>query len=57
MLVCTRYARASSIGKEVAKLAKGFGAKVVYCKRNRLAEIEEKKLGVDCFIHKAAGRI
>jgi phosphoglycerate dehydrogenase-like enzyme len=36
-----------SIGKEVANLAKGFGAKVIYYKRNRLAEIEEKKLGVD----------
>ena len=32
-----------SIGKEVANLAKGFGAKVIYYKRNRLDETEEKK--------------
>ena len=36
-----------SIGSEVANLAKGFGAKIVYYKRNRLSESEEIGLGVE----------
>ncbi|MBM7559975.1 2-hydroxyacid dehydrogenase [Marinitoga litoralis] len=34
------------IGKEMAKRAKGFEMNVLYYKRNRLSEIEEKELGV-----------
>ncbi len=34
-----------SIGKEVARLAKAFRADVVYNKRTRLTEMEEKELG------------
>lgn len=35
-----------SIGKEVAKLACGFGVKIIYHKRNRLSKSEEESLGV-----------
>ncbi|KLO20978.1 glyoxylate reductase [Marinitoga sp. 1197] len=35
------------IGKEMAKRAKGFEMKVLYYKRNRLSENEEKNLGVE----------
>jgi glyoxylate reductase len=34
------------IGKEMAKRAKGFEMNVLYYKRNKLSEIEEKELGV-----------
>ena len=36
-----------SIGKDVAKLARGFDPKMIYYKRNRLAEVEEDELGVE----------
>jgi lactate dehydrogenase-like 2-hydroxyacid dehydrogenase len=35
------------IGKEVARLAVAFGAKVLYYKRNRLSEPQENKLNVE----------
>ncbi|OQY09477.1 MAG: D-glycerate dehydrogenase, partial [Marinitoga sp. 4572_148] len=35
------------IGKEMAKRAKGFEMKVLYYKRNKLSEAEEKELGVE----------
>ncbi|SHE76417.1 glyoxylate reductase [Marinitoga hydrogenitolerans DSM 16785] len=35
------------IGKEMAKRAKGFEMKVLYYKRNRLSENEEKNLGIE----------
>jgi len=34
-------------GKEVAKLARAFGPRMLYYKRNRLPEDEEKELGVE----------
>ena len=34
-------------GKEVAKLAKAFGPKMIYYKRNQLSTEEEKELGVE----------
>ena len=34
-------------GKEVAKLAKAFGPKMIYYKRNRLSEEEEQTLGIE----------
>jgi len=34
-------------GKEVAKLAKAFGSKMIYYKRNRLSEEEEQTLGIE----------
>jgi phosphoglycerate dehydrogenase-like enzyme len=36
-----------SIGKDVAKLARGFDPKMIYHKRNRLPEAEEDELGVE----------
>jgi len=36
-----------AIGTEVAKIARGFGARVLYNKRNRLTEDAEKELGVE----------
>jgi lactate dehydrogenase-like 2-hydroxyacid dehydrogenase len=36
-----------STGKEVAKLARAFGPKMLYYKRNRLPEDEERELGVE----------
>jgi phosphoglycerate dehydrogenase-like enzyme len=36
-----------SIGKELTKLAQGFGAKIKYYKRSRLNETEEVELGVE----------
>jgi phosphoglycerate dehydrogenase-like enzyme len=36
-----------NIGKEVARLASVFGPEILYCKRNRLSEAEEEKLGVE----------
>jgi len=36
-----------SIGKEVAKLARVFGPEIIYFKRTRLLEEEEKALGVE----------
>ena len=36
-----------NIGKEVAKRAHPFGARILYFKRNRLSEEEEKTLGVE----------
>jgi phosphoglycerate dehydrogenase-like enzyme len=36
-----------SIGKEVAKLARVFGPEIIYFKRTRLSEEEEKELGVE----------
>jgi lactate dehydrogenase-like 2-hydroxyacid dehydrogenase len=36
-----------AIGKEVVRLAKPFGAKMIYYKRTRLSEEEEKELSVE----------
>jgi len=36
-----------AIGTEVAKIARGFGARVLYNKRNRLTEDAERELGVE----------
>jgi len=36
-----------AIGKEVARLANGFGTRIIYYKRNRLSEVEEKELDVE----------
>lgn len=36
-----------SIGKEVARLSRAFGPKILYCKRTRLTEEEETELGVE----------
>jgi len=36
-----------SIGKDVAKLARGFNPKMIYYKRRRLPEAEEDELGVE----------
>jgi lactate dehydrogenase-like 2-hydroxyacid dehydrogenase len=36
-----------SIGKEVARLSRAFGPKILYCKRTRLSEEEERKLGIE----------
>jgi len=36
-----------NIGKEDARLAKAFGPTIIYHKRTRLSEEEEKKMGVN----------
>jgi len=36
-----------AIGSELAKISRGFGARILYNKRNRLSMEEEKKLGVE----------
>lgn len=36
-----------NIGKEVVKRAQAFGPKIIYFKRNKLTEEEEKQLGVE----------
>ena len=35
------------VGRELAKRAKGFGTRILYNKRNRLTEEEERELGVE----------
>jgi len=35
------------VGRELAKRARGFGPRILYNKRSRLAEAEEKELGVE----------
>jgi glyoxylate reductase len=35
------------VGRELAKRARGFGPKILYNKRSRLAEAEEKELGLE----------
>jgi phosphoglycerate dehydrogenase-like enzyme len=35
------------VGRELAKRARGFGPRMLYNKRNRLPEVEEKELGVE----------